>query len=221
VEKIAFHLGPLTVHWFGVFVASAFLAGLWTAARRARRDGLNPDHISEAGTWLILGTILGARTLYVISYWDKNFAGHPWTEVFKVWEGGLVYYGGLIGATLAGLAFVRFRRVPVWKFGDALAPSIALGYSIGRFGCLLNGCCFGRACTLPWAIHYPAEHPSGGVGVHPVQVYDALLNIGFFLFLAWLHRRKKFDGQVFAAYLIGYAVLRSLVETFRGDYPVR
>ncbi len=221
MEKIAFHLGPLTVHWFGVFVATAFLVGLWTASRRARRDGLNPEHISEAGTWLILGTIVGARTFYVVSYWDKSFAGHPWTEVFKVWEGGLVYYGGLIGATLAGLAFVRFRRVHVWKFADALAPSIALGYSIGRFGCLLNGCCFGGPTTLPFAIHYSVEHPSHGAGVHPVQVYDALLNVGFFLLLAWVHRRKKFDGQIFAAYLVGYAVLRTFVETFRGDYPVR
>src|SRR5436190_23157297 len=74
VEKIAFHLGPFTVHWFGVFVAAAFLTGLWTASRRAARDGIAPDRIYEAGTWLILGTIVGARLLYVISYWKEGFA---------------------------------------------------------------------------------------------------------------------------------------------------
>jgi len=221
VEKIAFHLGPLTVHWFGVFVAAAFLAGLWTAARRAARDGIPPDHIYESGTWLIVGTIVGARSLYVISYWKESFAGQPWTEVFKVWEGGLVFYGGLIGATLACLAFVRLRRLPLWKLADALAPGIALGYFVGRFGCLMNGCCYGRPTSLPWAIHFPGDHQSHGAGLHPVQLYDALLNLGFFLLLARLHRRKKFDGQVFAAYLIGYSLLRAFVETFRGDYPVR
>ncbi|MEY2407902.1 MAG: phosphatidylglycerol---prolipoprotein diacylglyceryl transferase [Verrucomicrobiota bacterium] len=220
MEKVAFHLGSLSVPWFGLFVASAFLAGLWTASRRAARDGIAPERIYEAGTWLIIGTILGARALYVISYWKESFAGHPWTDVFKVWQGGLVFYGGLIGAGLACIAFVRLHRLPLWKFADALAPSIALGYFLGRFGCLMNGCCYGRPTTLPWAIHFPADHASGGAGVHPVQVYDSLLNLCFFLILARLHRVKKFDGQVFAAYLIGYSLLRSFVEMFRGDYPV-
>ena len=220
MEKIAFHLGPLPVHWFGVAVAAAFLAGLWTAARRAARDGIPPDTIYEAGTWLILGTIFGARLLYVASYWQENFAGRPWTEIFKVWEGGLVFYGGLIGASLACLAFVRLRRLPLWKFADALAPSIALGYFVGRFGCLMNGCCYGRPTTLPWAIHFPGDHPSAGAGVHPVQLYDALLSLGFFFLLARLHHRRKFVGQVFAAYLVGYALLRTFVESFRGDYPI-
>jgi phosphatidylglycerol:prolipoprotein diacylglycerol transferase len=220
VEKIAFHLGPLTVHWFGVFVAAAFFAGLWTASRRAARDGIAGELIYEAGTWLIVGTIVGARFLYVVSYWKEHFAEKPWTEVFKVWEGGLVFYGGLVGAALACLAFVRFRSLPLWKFADALAPSIALGYFVGRFGCLMNGCCYGRPTSLPWAIHYPADHPTGGAGVHPVQIYDALINLGFYALLARLHRHKKFDGQVFAAYLIGYSVLRTVVESFRGDYPV-
>lgn len=222
MQKIAFHLGNLPVHWFGLLVAIAFLTGLWTASRRAARDGLAPELISDAGVWLIIGTILGARGLYIISYWQEQFANAPWWEMFMVQRGGLVFYGGLAGATAAGLIYVRARRVPVWNFADALAPSIALGYFIGRFGCLMNGCCYGRPSSLPWAIHFPADrHETHGVGVHPVQVYDALLNLGFCLFLGWLHRRKKFDGQVFAAYLIGYAILRAFVESFRGDYPVR
>jgi phosphatidylglycerol---prolipoprotein diacylglyceryl transferase len=109
----------------------------------------------------------------------------------------------------------------VWKFGDALAPSIALGYVPGRLGCLMNGCCYGRETTLPWAIHFPTDHETHGAAVHPTQVYEMLLSAGLYASLAWLYRRKKFDGQVFAAYLVCYAVLRSFVEIFRGDYETR
>jgi phosphatidylglycerol:prolipoprotein diacylglycerol transferase len=137
-------------------------------------------------------------------------------------HGGLVYYGGLIGATLAGLIAIHWKKLPLWKTADVLAPSIALGSVFGRIGCLLNGCCYGRACALPWAVSYPAGQAATGVpfGVplHPTQIYDALLNLLLYGFLAWLFRRKKFDGQVFATYLLGYAVTRSVVEWFRGDY---
>ena len=88
----------------------------------------------------------------------------------------------------------------------------------GRIGCLLNGCCFGRECSLPWAIHFPPDHSTGGAPVHPTQIYDSLLNLGLYALLEALYRRKKFDGQVFATYLMCYAVTRSFVEVFRGDY---
>ena len=128
-------------------------------------------------------------------------------------------YGGLIGATLTGIIYIRWKKLPLWKTADVLAPSIALGNVFGRIGCLLNGCCYGRACSLPWAIRFPSDHSTGGVPVHPTEIYDALLNFAFYLGLAWLFRRKKFNGQVFATYLIGYAIFRSIVEFFRGDYP--
>lgn len=228
MHSIAFKLGGLEVHWYGILVAVGFLAGLWTASKRAVKDGLSAEAIGDLGPWIILGAILGARTLYVFSYWREDFAGKPWYEVFMVQHGGLVFYGGLIGATLAVILYSLGKRLPLWKVGDALAPSIALGYVFGRIGCLMNGCCYGRPCDLPWAIRFPPHkvdgvmepHPSGGGPVHPTQIYDSLLNLGFYLFLAWLYRRKKFDGQVFATYLIGYALLRSFVEYFRGDYPV-
>lgn len=139
-------------------------------------------------------------------------------------HGGLVFYGGLIGAIISGILFIRLRKLPLWAMSDVLAPSIALGYVFGRIGCLMNGCCYGAACHLPWAIRYPAgheTHPVGGeaIPVHPTQVYDSLLNLVLYAGLAWLYRRKKFDGQVFAVYLVGYAITRSTVELFRGDYP--
>ncbi len=199
-------------------IAAAFLLGLWTASRRGVRDGLKPDQVFDAGAWLILGALLGARALYVATYWREEFADQPLWEMFNVRRGGLVFYGGLIGASLAIIAYTRWKKLSLWKVADALAPSIALGYVPGRMGCLLNGCCYGRPTDLPWAIHFPPDHVTKGVGVHPTEVYDALLNLGLYLTLAWLYRRKKFDGQVFSLYLMSYALLRSFVEAFRGDY---
>ncbi len=220
MHPIAFKLGTLSVHWYGVLVALGFIAGLWTAGRRAALQGLSPEKVGDSGPWMIVGGIIGARLLYVTTYWQESFAAHPWTEVFMVQRGGLVFYGGLVGASVATIFYCRVRRMALWKLADVLAPSIALGYVFGRLGCLMNGCCYGRACSLPWAIRYPSgalppEHESA---VHPTQIYDSLLSLALYLFLAWLFRRKKFEGQVFAAYLIGYACTRSFVEYFRGDY---
>ncbi|MBI5388448.1 MAG: prolipoprotein diacylglyceryl transferase [Verrucomicrobia bacterium] len=218
MHKVAFHFGSWAIYWYGVLVASGFLAGLWTASRRGLRDGLPAEKVLDTGVWIILGAMLGSRALFVATYWNEEFAGKPFLAVFNLRQGGLVFYGGLIGASLATVVFARLKQLPLWKLADAFAPSIALGAAFGRLGCLMNGCCFGRDTGLPWAIHFPADHATQGAGVHPTQVYDSLLNLALYAGLAWLYRRKKFDGQVFAAHLIGYALLRSLVEVFRGDY---
>lgn len=200
-------------------MALAFLAGLVTATRRARLVNVPGDIIADVTLWLMVGGIVGARFVYVTTYWKQEFANQPFSEVFMVQHGGLVYYGGLIGATIAGLAYLAWKKQPVWKITDILAPSIALGSVFGRIGCLLNGCCYGYACSLPWAIRFPADHETGGVPVHPTEIYDALLNLVLYGMLAWLFRRKQFDGQVFATYLMIYAIFRSISEHFRGDYP--
>ena len=221
---IAFQLGSLTIRWYGIMVALAFLVGLLTATRRARRENISGEKITDITLWLMVGSIIGARIVYVTTYWKTQFADQPFSEVFMIQHGGLVYYGGLIGATITGVTYLHWKKLPVWKVADILAPSIALGSVFGRIGCLLNGCCYGRECQAPWAIRFPEgheTHPSGypAVPVHPTEIYDALLNLGLYFLLAWLFRRKKFDGQIFALYLIGYAICRSIVEYFRGDYP--
>jgi phosphatidylglycerol:prolipoprotein diacylglycerol transferase len=221
VQKIAFQLGGFSLHWYGVLVAAGFLVGLWTASRRAVRNGLAAEWIVDMGPWLIVGTVVGARTLYVISYWREFFSQQPLTEIFMVQHGGLIFYGGLVGASLACILYSRLKKLPLWKVADALAPSIALGHAFGRIGCLMNGCCYGRECHLPWAIHFPLDHDTHGAAVHPVQIYEAALNLALYVGLATLYRRKKFEGQVFALYLLAFPVLRSTVEFFRGDYPVR
>src|SRR6184192_2092799 len=106
VNKVAFHLGNFTIYWFGVLVALAVLAGLWTASRRAALSGIRGEIIVDLGPWLILGTIIGARGLFVISYWREEFASDPWWQIFNIRRGGLVFYGGLIGASLSGMLYV-------------------------------------------------------------------------------------------------------------------
>jgi phosphatidylglycerol:prolipoprotein diacylglycerol transferase len=218
VHKVAFQLGSLTIYWYGVLVAVGFLFGLWTAGRRALRDGLFPEQVIDLGPWLVVGAILGARALYVVSYWKEDFANQPISEIFMIRHGGMVYFGGLVGAAVAGFAYVRWKKLPFWRLADVLAPSIALGHVFGRFGCLMNGCCYGYPTKLPWAIYFPKDHVMAGIGVHPTEIYEALLNLALYAALAWLFPRKKFEGQIFALYLVSYAVLRAVVEIFRGDY---
>jgi phosphatidylglycerol:prolipoprotein diacylglycerol transferase len=218
VQPIALELGRFTIHWYGVMVALGFGFGLWTAVRRAPLAGVRAEKIMDLGPWLMVGAIVGARILFVVSY-REEFVGKPFYEVFMIQRGGLVYYGGLIGASLACILYCYWKKLPLWKAADILAPSVALGYVFGRLGCLFNGCCFGKPCDLPWAITYPVGHATHPAHVHPSQVYDSLLSLGVYLGLAWLFRRRKFDGQVFATYLIAYALVRSFIEMFRGDYP--
>lgn len=220
MQPIAFQLGPITVHWFGICIAAAFLVGMWTAVRRAPRIGVPGEIIADLVVpWLLIGGVIGARAMFVVTYWKDEFVGKPWWEIFMIQRGGLVFYGGLIGSSLAVILFAFIKKFSLWKLADILAPSIALGSMFGRIGCLLNGCCFGRACEMPWAIRFPHDHATGGQPVHPTQIYDALLNLALYLGLAWLFRnRRKFDGQIFAVYLMCYAVTRSTVEFFRGDY---
>jgi phosphatidylglycerol:prolipoprotein diacylglycerol transferase len=218
VHKIAFVIGPVVVTWYGIFVASGFLAGLWTASRRALRAQIQAETIIDLGPWLLLGAIAGARAWFVVSYWDEEFAGRPIYEIFMVQNGGIVYYGGLVGASLACIIFAWIKKLPLWRLADVLAPSVALGSFFGRWGCLMNGCCYGSPTTMPWGIQFPKGHESYPHYIHPTQIYDSMLNLALYGFLAWLYRRRKFDGQIFGLYLVCYAALRSFVELYRGDY---
>lgn len=200
-------------------MASGFGLGAWTAARRAPRAGVHPDTVWDLLWVLIVGGIVGARLLYVLTYWDRDFRNEPWSEIFMVHHGGLVFHGGFLVATAAGFVWCAVKKVPSWTMADILAPSLALGHALGRIGCLINGCCFGRKCELPWAWRYPAAHETHGLPVHPTQLYEALLCLGLSGSLAWTFGRRRFEGQGFAIYLVAYGLLRSGVELFRGDYP--
>ncbi len=219
MDSVAFSIGGFAIHWYGILAAAGFGVGLWTASRRAvRYSSLPPATVADLGPWLIVGGLVGARLWFVVSYWEQDFAGESLWQIFNVRGGGLVFYGGLVGAGLAGALFARLRRLPLWELGDVLAPSVALGHAFGRLGCLANGCCYGSPTALPWAVALPASASGVGMRVHPTQVYEALLLVGLSLFLAWHYRRRRFVGHTFSVYLLAYAVVRFAVEFLRGDY---
>jgi len=211
VCPILFHVGPLAVHSYGVMLMLGFLAGLALSRRQARRVGLSPDVALDLGVWILLASIVLARLLYVGLNWREYFA-HP-LDILGVWrEGGLSYFGGLLGGILAGLIYTRRTHLPFWLLGDVFAPGIALGYAITRVGCFLNGCCYGTPTSLPWGVVFPGitTLPS-----HPTQLYSAAGSLLLTGLLLWLHPRLKAQGQLFAAYLMLYGVLRGIVEIFR------
>ncbi|MDA1272631.1 MAG: prolipoprotein diacylglyceryl transferase [Verrucomicrobia bacterium] len=221
MHSIAFEIGGFAIYWYGILAALAFVAGFWTAGRRAGLYGISGQAVVDLAPWLIGGAIIGARIWYVVYFWNEEFSGKPFWEVFMLRRSGLVFYGGLAGASLATILYVRLKALPLWKMADCLAPSIALGHGFGRIGCLMTGCCYGCPTDLPWAVRFPADHWTAGVAVHPTQIYESALNFTLYAGLAWLYPRKRFDGQIFAVYLCAYSVLRAVVESFRGDYPKR
>ena len=204
MQPDAFQIGSLTVHWYGVFVALGFLTGLWNASRRATKVGIEPEKVFDVGTWLIVGGILGGRIFHVVTYWEQSYAGKPVWEIFAIHRGGLVYYGGLIGATLAGIFYARRKKLPVWKLADILAPSLALGYAIGRIGCQVSGDGdYGRAWDGPWAMGYPhgTVPTAPGVTVHPTPIYETLV-MGLVAYVLWQLRDRVRPGVLFALYLV-------------------
>ncbi len=217
MHPILFRLGPLDIHTYGVLVAVGFLVGIAVAARRAKNEGLKPEQITDLGVWLIVAGMLGGKVFHIVFFWDEFITGWR-TEGIKSLREGFVFYGGLIGASLATILYTRLKQLPLWKIADACAPSVALGHAFGRLGCFFNGCCFGKAGTLPWGVRFPEPHFTYGYPVHPTQLYEAVGNIAIFLGLTAFYRHKRFDGRVWWMYVLSYGVLRFIVEFFRGDY---
>jgi phosphatidylglycerol:prolipoprotein diacylglycerol transferase len=231
MHPILFSYGPLTVYSYGLCVAAAFLAAIVTAAARARHYGWGGEVIYDISIYALVGSLVGARLFYIAEN-PGEFIGSP-GEVFMLWKGGLVYYGGVIGAVAAAFFFLRSRRLSVAECFDICIPSVALGHAIGRIGCFLNGCCFGVRCSLPWAVVFPEGSlaysfqlyeagaiPPGSawsLPVHPVQLYEAIVELGIFLLLVAYFPRKKFHGQIFWMYLLMYGTGRFLLEFLRAD----
>lgn len=216
----AFKVFGFAIYWYGIFAAIGFLTAFWTGSRRGARENLPKDAITNLAPWIIFGAIIGARLLFVMTFWRDEFANKPLYHIITVGRHGLVFYGGLIGASLGTIIYCWKNSLPLWKVADVMAPSVALGHAFGRIGCFMTGCCFGSSCSAPWAVHFPLDHATHGSAVHPVQLYESALNFAFYGLLVFFFRRKKFDGQVFSIYLVGYAILRAFTETFRGDYDV-
>jgi len=214
---ILIKVGPLSVHAYGFFIALAFLFGIWISYNYLKREGLDPNMVFDLAIFVLISAIIGARLFYVIGEWEQ-YRNAP-IEIFMVQKGGLVFLGGFLLALLAVILYARFKNIPLLKLFDALAPGTALGYSIARIGCFLNGCCFGLPTKLPWGIVFPpvalASNYFPGEHLHPTQIYSLLSMLTVFVVLVWIYRKKKFDGQIFFWWLILYSIYRFLVEFLR------
>ncbi len=217
MHPLLLSLGPVKIYTYGFCVALAFYVGVVLAGRSAERVGIPKERIQDLAFVLLLSSIVGARLFYVLTNLD-TFMADP-LEIVRFWNGGLVFYGGFIVATVAGIVYMKKHGMPLWRTGDALAPSLALGHAIGRLGCLFAGCCYGRVCDLPWAMTFthPGSLAPTGIALHPTQLYATFANLALFGALMMFRRRIRFDGQLFWLYVLLYGIVRSILETFRGD----
>ena len=212
------------LHTFGVFLAAAYLAGLWWMLRSAKREGLKGESIAGLGLWLIIGAIIGAKALMVVRFYSDYLANPADLWSLATLQSAGDFYGGFIGAILAALIyFKRHPELPAWQTADISAAAIALGQAIGRIGCFMAGDDYGRPTDLPWAVtfrHSDAADIGGaplGIPLHPVQLYESLTCLLLFFFLVRLARHKKFDGEIILAYSSLYALARYFLEFLRGD----
>ncbi|HTS16013.1 MAG TPA: prolipoprotein diacylglyceryl transferase [Verrucomicrobiae bacterium] len=210
-------LGPLDIHTYGVCVAIGFIVGLAVAARRARHEGINPDQITDLGMWLIISGMLGGKLFHIVFFWNDFLYGWHQEGIRSLRE-GFVFYGGFIVASITAVVYTIVKKLPFFRVADVFAPSIALGHAFGRMGCFFNGCCYGKPCSLPWAVRFPPPHVMAGIPVHPTEIYEALGNLAIFGGLSLCYRHKRADGEIWWLYVLSYGVLRFIVEFFRGDY---
>lgn len=208
---VLFKFGPIHIYSYGLMLAFAFLLATFLARRRAFSIGMDGGAILDLGIYLVIAGILGARLLYVflnLEYYKDN----P-LESIMIWRGGLVWYGGLILAILVAIWFLRAKKLPPLKTGDLIIPYVALGQAIGRIGCFLNGCCYGKPTMLAIGVRFgPAQVP-----VHPTQLYES---VAMFLVYLILRGRSPYDGKTFFLYLIFYSTFRFFNEFLRGDNPI-
>ena len=217
-----FRIGTFPITTYGIFLAVGMLLALFVAARLAGRDGLPRERIYDLGLWTLIGGLLGSKLLMYFT--------EPDVQVFSLdfLRSGGVYYGGFLGGFIALVVLIKIYGLPFWKVADAFAPGVALGQAFGRQGCFAAGCCWGKETTLPWGVHFSeAGHQYTGVPtygsdghelfLHPTQLYESFFMLIVFGFLLYLHRKKKFNGQVLITYAVIYSIFRFLIEFIRDD----
>jgi phosphatidylglycerol:prolipoprotein diacylglycerol transferase len=250
MHPILFELMGYPVHLYAVMIALGFIAGIWLAVRHGERIGLDRDMLLDLCWWLIVSGLVGSRIAFIIVEWDQYwlpcvdvpafnamFPARAITEpdctrLLRFWNGGLVFYGGVIGAMLTMVWFIRREGISIWPVADTLIPSLALGQFFGRLGCLAAGCCWGAPTESTLGIHFPhrsmpwAAHIKEGVipsvamesaNIHAVQLYDSLGGLALFGLLVWLRQRKRYHGQVFIWWMFLYPLWRGSIEFIRGD----
>ena len=216
-----FRIGSFPINSYGVFLALAFLSAILITVRLAARDGLQRERIYDLSLWMLLASLVGSK---VLMFWvEPEYREHPLQLLsLDFLRSGGIFYGGLIGAVLVGYLLMKRYKLPWWKTADACAPGIALGNFFGRQGCFAAGCCWGKPTSLPWGVKFTElGHQITGVPteahLHPTQLYESFAMLIVFFFLLWLHKRKRFSGQVILLYALLYAAIRFSVEFVRDD----
>lgn len=214
-DPIAFSIGPLAVHWYGLMYllgfSLAWLLGRWRINHGLSRLSLRD--LEDLIFYCVVGVVLGGRLGYILFYKFDYYLAHP-ADILKVWEGGMAFHGGLLGVVIALLLFARSRKMPLLEVGDLTAPLIPLGLAAGRLGNFINGELWGRPTDLPWGMVFPQA--GDGIARHPSQLYQMTLE-GLLLFavLWWFARKPRPVGQVSAVFLIGYGLCRFVAEFAR------
>ena len=215
------HWGFLHIRSYGLTMAIAFLVGTWLGLREARRLGLDEDKVVNVVLVGLVSSVLGARALYVMEHIPEF--RREWGSVIALWQGGLTLYGGIVAGTVAGLMAAKRFGLPMWSVADALAPSLALGTSIGRIGCYLNGCCYGRPTQLPWGVVFPPDSFAGlefgNAPVHPSQLYAAATGLVIFVIIWKLRRQYPVPGTLFWTFIALFALMRIPLDMTRAWEP--
>ncbi|MBO8173190.1 MAG: prolipoprotein diacylglyceryl transferase [Bacillaceae bacterium] len=222
IDPIAFQLGPLKVHWYGIILGTAALVGLWLAIREGKRVGIDPEIWMDLLLYAVPVAIIGARTYYVIFQWDY-YAANP-GDIIAIWKGGLAIHGALIGAILTTIIFARVKKISFWRLTDVAAPSIILGQAIGRWGNFVNQEAHGGPVTLDYleSLNLPQfiidQMYINGVYYHPTFLYESIWNLMGFLVLIGLRRLPWLRrGELFLSYFIWYSMGRFVIEGMRTD----
>ena len=218
-------LGPLTIRWYGLLIASAVLIGVSLSQYLAKRRNVNPDLLGDLVIWLVIGAIPAARLYYVLFEWPE-YAQNP-GKIIAIWEGGIAIHGAILGGLLAALIFARINKTSFWQLTDLVAPSLILGQAIGRWGNFFNSEAFGRPTNLPWKLFIPLERRPPGYEsfeyFHPTFLYESLWDLMVFgilitLFFRSLRGKPSLKtGTLFLVYLIAYSLGRFWVESLRTD----
>ncbi|AFY44878.1 prolipoprotein diacylglyceryl transferase [Nostoc sp. PCC 7107] len=218
-------IGPLTIRWYGLLIATAVLVGVSLSQYLAKRRNVNPELLSDLSIWLVIGAIPAARLYYVLFEWAE-YVKRP-EKIIAIWEGGIAIHGAIIGGTIAALIFAKLKRVSFWQLADLVAPSLILGQAIGRWGNFFNSEAFGSPTNLPWKLYIsPERRPSGLENFeyfHPTFLYESLWDLMVFALLLNLFLRgvsgklRLKTGTLIMAYLTAYSTGRFWIEGLRTD----
>ena len=222
---ILVELGPLTIRWYGLLIATAVLIGVSLSQYLAKRRHVNPDLLGDLVIWLVIGAIPAARLYYVSFEWQE-YAPHP-ERIIAIWQGGIAIHGAILGGTAAALIFARLKQVSFWQLADLVAPSLILGQAIGRWGNFFNSEAFGDPTNLPWKLFIPFERRpqeyANSAYFHPTFLYESLWDLIVFgllltLFFRGLKAKPRLKvGTLFLIYLVAYSLGRLWIEGLRTD----